>query len=69
MLTPPAADLRAAIEPKPVPPADLVTSEEAAARYDAAVESWGERLNAAGGRLCRWVLANGGTLPFSCPER
>jgi hypothetical protein len=37
--------------------------------YDIEVESWGDRMNAAGGRICRWVLDNGGKLPFQCPPR
>jgi len=60
--------VQAAIEPKPVPTADIVTSAQAAARYDIAVESWGERVSAAGARICRWVVDNGGTLPFDCPD-
>lgn len=64
---PPAADLQAATEPKPVPPDDIVTSDQAAADYDAAVEAWGDRVSAAGARICRWVVDAGGKLPFKCP--
>jgi hypothetical protein len=41
-----------------------VTDEEAAARYDAELESWGERVQSAGLRLCRWFNANGAV--FEC---
>jgi hypothetical protein len=56
---PPVADLRAATEPKPAPGEDIVTSAQAAADYDAAVESWGDRLSLAGARLCRWAVRMG----------
>lgn len=65
---PPAPDLQAATEPKPVPPDDIVTSDQASADYSAAVEAWGDRVSAAGGRICRWVEDAGGKLPFKCPE-
>lgn len=64
---PPYADLEAAIEPKPEAPADIVTSAKAAAAYDVAVESWGERVWRAGGRICRWAAESGAKLPFTCP--
>ncbi|MCW2763400.1 MAG: hypothetical protein JWR85_3601 [Marmoricola sp.] len=66
-LSPPSADLKAITEPKPVPSDDIVTSAQAAAAYDIAIEGWGDRLSAAGGRLCRWVKANAGDVPFDCP--
>lgn len=56
---PPAADLKAATEAKPAPGDDIVTSAQAAADYDAAIESWGERVSRAGARLCRWAVAMG----------
>lgn len=68
-LAPPAADIQAAIEPKPRPVGDIVNDDTAAATYSAALEAWGERLSTAGGRLCRWTVANGATLPFECPGR
>lgn len=68
-LFPPAADIRDATTPKPVPTPDILTSEQAAERYDAAVETWGETVSRAGGRICRWVIDNGGTLPFKCPPQ
>ena len=67
-LYPPAADLQAVTERKPVAPVEIVTSAQAAAEYDIAVESWGERVSRAGARICRWTVANGAQLPFSCPE-
>jgi hypothetical protein len=51
---PPVADLKAAVEAKPVPTDDIATSDQANADYSAALEAWGERLYDAGGRLCRW---------------
>ena len=57
---PPAADVEAATEPKPVPPAEIVTNAQANARYSADVESWGERTRAAAVRVCKWLNANGG---------
>lgn len=64
---PPSADVRTLTAPKPVPPADIVTSAQAAARYDIEVETWGDTLSAAGGRVCRWLKSNGMTV--ECPER
>lgn len=52
---PPAIDVEAATEPKPVPPADIVTSEEASLAYDNALEAWGERVQAAAMRVCEWL--------------
>ena len=66
-LFPPAADIRDATEAKPVAPVEIVTDAQAAARYDVEVESWGERVSRAGGRICRWAVANGAALPFACP--
>ena len=62
LLQPPVADLR--VEPKPVMPDAALTSEVAAAVYDAELEAFGDRGWAAVGRICRWVAANGGV----CPE-
>lgn len=53
-IPPPAADLKAVVEPKPVPGDDIATSDQANADYNASVEGWGDRISAAGGRLCRW---------------
>lgn len=51
---PPVDDLKAAVEPKPVPSDDIATSDQANADYNAAIEAWGDRISSAGGRLCRW---------------
>lgn len=51
---PPPADLAALTEPKPVPRDEIASDPVAEAHYNAALESWGERLLAAGGRLCRF---------------
>ena len=64
-LFPPAADL--AVEAKPVPPADIVTSAQAAAEYDIAVEGWGERGWLTVARVCRWAVENGAE-GLNCPE-
>lgn len=66
---PKSADIEAAIAPKPVAPAEIVTSAQAAAQYDVAVESWGESLWRAGARICRWAVDSGAQLPFACPPR
>ena len=62
---PPSVDL--VTDPKPVPPADIVTSAQAAADYDIAVEGWGERGWRAVGRVCRWAVANGMKDPGCAP--
>jgi hypothetical protein len=64
---PPPADLAALIEPKPIPGDEIASDSVAEARYNAALESWGERLSAAGGRLCRFYrrLSMPGLAP--CP--
>lgn len=64
--SPPPADLRAVTEPKPVPGPDIVTSDRAAAQYSADVESWGDRVSAAGARLCRYFAALG--MKVDCPK-
>jgi hypothetical protein len=46
-------------EAKPVPPVDIVTSAQAAARYNIEVEAWGERGWRAVGRICTWAKASG----------
>lgn len=64
VLFPPAADLRPEEKPR-LQPADL-GSEAALDAHDIAVETWGERGWRAVGRICRWAVANGATLPFEC---
>ena len=61
---PPAADLR--VEAKPVPPPDIVTSAQAAAEYDVAIESWGERGWLQVARICRWARGLGAE-GLDCP--
>jgi hypothetical protein len=53
-LPPPVADLQAVVEPKPVPSDDIATSQKAADDFSASIEAWGDRISAAGGRICRW---------------
>lgn len=60
---PPHADLVAVTEPKPVPTIEIVTSDAANARYNADVESWGDRVSAAGLRLCRFFGELGSKVP------
>ncbi|WP_374534413.1 hypothetical protein [Phenylobacterium sp.] len=62
---PPSADLK--VEAKPVLAPEALTSDNALAEYDAAVEAWGERGWAAVARICRWAVTNGAQLPFKCP--
>lgn len=62
---PPSADLVAATEAKPAPTDEILISEAAAARYDADVELWGERLHGAGVRICRWARDSG--MKIQCP--
>ncbi len=62
---PPLADLSAASEAKPAPTADITTSARAGADYSAAVEAWGDRVSAAGGRLCRYFVSLG--VKVGCP--
>ena len=50
---PPVDDLKAAVEPKPMPGDDIATSDQANADYNAAIEAWGDRISSAGARLCR----------------
>jgi hypothetical protein len=61
---PPLADL--SVEPKPVPPPEIVTSAQAAAEYDIAVEGWGERGWRTVARICRWAKEQG--LGVDCPQ-
>lgn len=60
---PPVADL--AVEPKPVALPEIVTSAQAAADYDIAVESWGQRGWNAVARMCRWAKDSGASV--DCP--
>lgn len=52
---PPASDLR--VQPKPVPPDEVVTSRIAGELHDNAVEAWGETGWAQVARLCRFFAA------------
>jgi hypothetical protein len=55
----------AATEAKPRPTAEIVTSAEAAEHYNVEIEAWGERLHAAGARLCRFYQRQG--MAMTCP--
>jgi len=54
-------------EKKPAPTDDIVTDPKASALYNASVESWGDRVSAAGGRLCRFFKARG--MAVGCPDK
>lgn len=66
MPTPPAVLVADLTETKPEPPGNIATDPVAGARYSADLESWGERLRAAGLRACRWLKTNGAAV--ACPE-
>lgn len=57
--SPPRADLAAVTEAKPRPDDAIASDPLAEAHYNAAVESWGERLFLAGARLCRFHQRQG----------
>jgi len=63
---PPAQDIAAVTEAKPKPSPDILTDPAASDRYGASVESWGERVQAAGVRLCRFFVAQG--MKVGCGE-
>jgi len=56
---PPQADVQALIEAKPKPTGAILTDPAASDRYNSAVESWGNRIHAAGVRLCQYYKAQG----------
>jgi len=64
---PPVADLRAVVETKPIPGDEIATSQRAYDQYQASVEGWGDRISAAGARLCRWS-ERAYKLKLDCPE-
>ncbi|HKT85805.1 MAG TPA: hypothetical protein VJQ77_06950 [Novosphingobium sp.] len=63
---PPRSDVEAATETKPVPPTTILTDPTASDRYNAELESWGERVQSAGVKLCRYFKARG--MAVDCPE-
>lgn len=65
---PPHQDLAAVTEAKPTPGADILTDPAAGDRYDSAIEGWGDRVRAAGMRLCRFYERTG--MPgVACPKQ
>ena len=62
---PPPAELQAVTEAKPIPDDAIASDPLAEAHYNAALESWGERISAAGGRLCRFFVRTG--MKLDCP--
>lgn len=65
---PPVADIEAATEAKPKPTAAILTDPDADALYNSAVEGWGDRVRAAGLRLCRFYKRTG-MEKLVCPAR
>lgn len=65
---PPAADVEGATEPKPLPPVNIATDAQANAQYSADVESWGERVRAAGVRVCEWLNDAVKTADYECRD-
>lgn len=63
---PPRADLEAVTEAKPMPTAAIATSAQVAEQYNADVEGWGDRVSAAGARLCRFYRDLG--MKVKCPD-
>ncbi|WP_159975913.1 MULTISPECIES: hypothetical protein [unclassified Novosphingobium] len=60
-------DVEAATEAKPAPTAAILTDPNADARYNASIEAWGDRVRAAGVRLCRFYERTG--MPgIACPQ-
>jgi hypothetical protein len=63
---PPRADIQAVTEAKPIPPTTILTDPTASDEYNARLEAWGERVRAAGVRLCRYFQNEG--MAVDCPE-
>lgn len=64
---PPLAEVTAVTEAKPVPGDEIATDPLAEAHYNAAVESWGDRLHSAGLRLCSFYRRMGMPGLGRCP--
>ncbi|MCW1431414.1 hypothetical protein [Novosphingobium sp. JCM 18896] len=62
---PPRADVVAMTEAKPKPGADVLTDPAANDRYNSVLEARGDRLYAAGVRLCRFFRDTG--MDVDCP--
>jgi len=63
---PPSADLQAATEPKQKPTVEIVTDPQANERYNAAIESRGDRIYDAAVRICEWAVEMGMKPGFEC---
>ena len=55
-------------EAKPIPSDAIATDPQVEAQYNADVESWGDRVSAAGGRLCRFFAGVDMPGVDFCPE-
>lgn len=64
---PPRAEIQAVTETKPIPPASILTDTTASDRYNAQLEAWGERVQAAGVRLCGYFKGKG--MQVDCPAK
>jgi hypothetical protein len=45
---------------------EIITSEDAALAHDLALEAWGERVRAAGMRVCQWLNAASDEAAYRC---
>jgi hypothetical protein len=64
---PPAKDIAEVTERKPAPKGEILTDADAGDLYDSDIEAWGERVRAAGMRLCRFYERTG--MPdIACPK-
>lgn len=59
-------DVEASQEPKPAPELAIATDPVAREAYNAAIESWGDRVSDAAVRMCRSMNDMGGK--FACGE-
>lgn len=63
---PPAKDVQAMVESKPVPTEAILTDPAASARYNASIEAWGDRISSAAAIVCR-NLVKQGMAGVTCP--
>lgn len=65
---PDRSDIEAAAEAKPRPTAAILVDPTADALHNSAIEAWGDRVRAAGLRLCRFYERTG-MEKLVCPTR
>lgn len=56
---PSRADVQAVIAAKPKPSAKTLTDPDANDTYNSALEAWGDRISAAGHRICKSLVTQG----------